>query len=288
MGSIFRPKTTVVSVPSASQSSGSSEAKPYAPTIPFLDRLLPQVETAFDAPPQLFNQSLVPADSAQTLAGRQGLQDLSTGLFPQLAQGMGQLYQNRLATSLSDPTQDAVFQAQTGDIANQARLLTEGDKALAQQQAIQSGQFGLGSTALAEFQELQRQKREETTQTQLAAALQQAEARRVAAVGEVPGLGRQVAAAALTPSTIQTQIGRDIETREGARLADEARLAQQQQEAEKLNLITKTNLLSTLAGLGSQTAYQGTTTGTQGQAIQQPSGFQQLANVAGTVLPFLI
>jgi hypothetical protein len=284
----FRPKTKVISIPSSSSSSGSSEAKPYAPTIPFIDRALPQIENLFDAPPELFTRSLVPADSAQTLAGRAGMQDLATNLFPTLAGSMGSLFANRIGTALGDPTQDAVFQAQTGDIANQARLLTEGDKALAQQQAIQAGQFGLGSTSLAELQELQRQKREETTQTQLAAALQQAEARRVAAVGEVPGLGRQVAAAALTPSTIQTQIGRDIETREGARLADEARLAQQQQEAEKLNLITKTNLLSTLAGLGSQTAYQGTTTGTQGQAIQQPSGFSQLANVAGTVLPFLI
>ena len=141
---------------------------------------------------------------------------------------------------------------------------------------------------MAELQELQRQKREETTQTQLAAALQQAEARRVAALGEVPGLAKQVGAAAITPSTLQTQIGRDIETREGARLADQARLVQQQQEAEKLNLITKTNLLSTLAGLGSQTAYQGTTTGTQGQAVNQPSGFSQLANIAGTALPFLL
>ena len=287
MGSLFKPKTTIVSVPSSSQSSGSSEAKPYAPTIPFLDRLLPQVETAFDAPPQLFNQSLVPADSAQTLAGRQGLQDLSTGLFPQLAQGMGQLYQNRLATSLSDPTQDAVFQAQTGDIANQARLLTEGDKALAQQQAIQSGQFGLGSTSLAEFQELQRQKREETTQTQLAAALQQAEARRVAAIEDTPGLARQFSASALTPSTIQQQIGKDLEGRESARLSDEARRAVQQQEAERLQLITKANLLSSIAGLGTQTAYQGQSSGTQGQAFASPSPFSQIAGAAGNIIPFV-
>lgn len=287
MGSIFRPKTTVVSVPSSSQSSGSSEAKPYAPTIPFLDRLLPQIETAFDAPPQLFDQSLVPADSAQTLAGRQGLQDLSTGLFPQLAQGMGQLYQNRLATSLSDPTQDAVFQAQTGDIANQARLLTEGDKALAQQQAIEAGQFGLGATSLAELQELQRQKREETTQTQLASALQQAEARRVAAIGETPGLARQLSASALTPSTIQQQIGKDLEGRESARLSDDARRAVQQQEAERLQLITKANLLSSIAGLGTQTAYQGQTSGTQGQAFSSPSTFSQIAGAAGNIIPFV-
>tara|TARA_R110002012_G_C11668398_1_gene612804 strand:+ start:543 stop:1406 length:864 start_codon:yes stop_codon:yes gene_type:complete len=287
MGSIFRPKTTVVSVPSSSQSSGSSEVKPYAPTIPFIDRLLPQVETAFDAPPQLFTQSLVPQDSAQTLAGREGLENLSTGLFPQLAQGMGQLYQNRLSTALSDPTQDAVFKAQTGDIANQARLLTEGDKLTAQQQAIEAGQFGLGATSLAELQELQRQKREETTQSQLAAALQQAEARRVAAIGETPGLARQLSASALTPSTIQQQIGKDVEGRESARLADDARRAVQQQEAERLQLITKANLISGLAGLGTQTAYQGQSSGTQGQAFAGPSTFSQVAGAAGNIIPFI-
>lgn len=53
MGGFFRPKTKIISIPSSSSSSGSSEAKPYAPTIPFIDRALPQIETAFDAPPEL-------------------------------------------------------------------------------------------------------------------------------------------------------------------------------------------------------------------------------------------
>ena len=281
MSSFFRPKTTVVSVPSASQSAGSSEVKPYAPTVPFLDRLLPQVETEFDAAPNLFSQSYIPPDAAQTLAAREAYGGLSEGIFPQLAEGMGSLYQNRLTSALADPTEDPIYQAQTGALANQARLLTERDQALAAQQAIGAGQFVLGNTALAELQTLQQQKREETTQQQLAAALQQAEARRVQALQETPGLAQQVGATALTPAALQETIGKDIETRELARLQDQARLQQQEQEARRLQLITKSNLLSGLAGLGTQTAYQGTTSGTQGQAFAAPSTFQQVGSLLG-------
>ena len=284
MSGFFRPKTTIVSVPSSSQSSGSSEAKPYAPTIPFIDRLLPQVEAEFDAAPELFRGSLVPQDSAQTLAARQGYGDLSTNVFPQLASNLASVYQNRLGTALADPREDAVFKAQTGDIANQARLLTDLDKLTAQQQAIEAGQFGLSGTSLAELQELQRRQREETVQKQLSDALGQAEARRVAAIGEVPGLTQQVGSAALTPSGLQETVGRDIETRELARLQDQARLQQQDQEARRLQLITKSNLLSGLAGLGTQTAYQGKTSGVSGQAFAGPSTFQQIGNFAGNLL----
>ena len=285
MGGFFRPKTQIVSVPSSS--SGSSEVKPYAPVEPFIERLLPQIQSEYNQSPELFTGSLVPTDSAQTLAARASLANLaaSGGTLDALGTGMENLYLNRLGTALGDPTQDAVFQAQTGTIADQARLLTEGDKQTAQQQAIQAGQFGLGSTSLAELQELQRQKREETTQRQLSTALGQAEARRLQAAGEIPGLTRGVAGAAVSPAILQSQIGSDIEARESAQLADQARLAQQGQEARRLGLITKSNLLSGLAGLGSQTAYQGTST--TGQAFQQPSGFSQLASAAGTLLPIL-
>ena len=285
MGGFFRPKTQIVSVPSSS--SGSSEVKPYAPVEPFIERLLPQIESEYNQSPELFTGSLVPTDSAQTLAARASLANLaaSGGTLDALGTGMENLYLNRLGTALGDPTQDAVFQAQPGTIADQARLLTQGDNQTAQQQSIQAGQFGLGSTSLAELQELQRQKREETTQRQLSTALGQAEARRLQAAGEIPGLTRGVAGAAVSPAILQSQIGSDIEARESAQLADQARLAQQGQEARRLGLITKSNLLSGLAGLGSQTAYQGTST--TGQAFQQPSGFSQLASAAGTLLPIL-
>jgi len=287
MSSFFRPKTTVVSVPSAAASAGSSEVSPYAPTIPFIDRLLPQVESEFGATPDIFRQPLVPPDAAQTLAGREAYEALGSGLFPQLAEGMGSLYQNRLTSALADPTQDPIYQAEVGTLSDQARLLTERDKALAQEQAIGAGQFGLGDTALAELQTLQQQKRGETTQRQLAAALQQAEARRVQAMQETPGLGRQLAAAAITPATIAQQIGTDVESRQAAVLADQARLQEQEQEARRLQLITQANLISGLAGLGTQTAYQGTTTGTQGQAFAGPSPFSQVAQAGASIVPFV-
>jgi len=281
MSSFFKPKTTVVTVPSASASAGSSEVNPYKPTIPFLDRLLPKIEAEYGATPDLFRQSFVPPDSPETLAARAAYGGLATGVFPQLAEGMGSLYQNRLASSLADPTQDPIYQAELGTLSDQARLLTERDKAVAQQQALGAGQFGLGDTALAELQTLQQQKREETTQRQLAAALQQAEARRVQAMKETPGFAQQVGAAALTPAALAETIGKDIETRELARLQDQARLQQQEQEARRLQLITEANLLSSIAGLGTQTAYQGTTTGTQGQAFAGPSTFQQVGSLLG-------
>jgi len=243
--------------------------------------LLPQVESEFGATPDLFRQSFIPPDSPETLAARAAYGGLASGVFPQLAEGMGSLYQNRLTSALADPTQDPIYQAEVGTLSDQARLLTERDKALAQQQAIGAGQFGLGDTALAELQTLQEQKRAETTQRQLAAALQQAEARRVQAMQETPGFAQQVGASALTPAALTETIGKDIETRQLARLQDQARLQQQEQEARRLQLITQANLISSLAGLGTQTAYQGTTTGTQGQAFAGPSTFQQVGSLLG-------
>ena len=285
MGSFFKPKTTVISAPAAA--SGTSAVTPYAPVEPFLKDLLPRITGEYAQDPQLFTGSLVPPDAAQTLASRAGLEALAApgGTLGQLTTGMTDVYQNRLGTALGDPTQDPVYLAQTGALADQARLLTERDQALAQQQAIGAGQFGMGNTALAELQALQQQKREETTQRQLATALGQAEARRVQAAQAIPGLTGGVAAAAISPSILQAQIGGDIEARGAAQIADQARLAQQGQEARRLQLITEANLMSGLAGLGSQTAYQGTST--TGQAFTAPSPFSQVAGAAGTLLPII-
>ena len=41
MGSIFRPKTTVVNVPSQSQAQGSSKIEPFEPVVPFIKEQLP-------------------------------------------------------------------------------------------------------------------------------------------------------------------------------------------------------------------------------------------------------
>ena len=283
MGSIFKPKTTVVNVPSQSQSQGSSKIEPFAPVIPFIKEQLPDLVSEFRATPELFRQSLVPEDSAQTLASREGYTNLAQNVIPGFTQGFTDLYQNRLNTALSDPFQDQIFQAERGVIADEARSLTERDKLLAQNQAIQAGQFGLGSTALGELETLQERQREESTRNALATALKDAETRRIAAISDVPGLGQTALQAATTPSALLESVGKDVEGRERARLADDARLTQQDQEARRAQAVTLTNLLGGLAGLGSQTQFTQSQSGTQGQAFAGPSPFQQATGAIGTV-----
>jgi hypothetical protein len=281
MGSIFKPSSTVVQAPSSLQASGSSKIEPWETVTPYIETLLPQLETGFNVAPQLYQGPLVPGTSAQTAAAR--------GLYGQVGQaaagftpGFQTVYDQMFQQATAAPGTSALFQAQTGDIANQARQLTERDKQLAQQQAMEAGQFGLGSTALGELQALQQQKREETIQSQLASALGAEEQRRVAAAGALPGMAQSVIQAMMTPAQLQEAIGRDIESRQGAELADLRRLAQQQQEAERAQAITYANLLGGLAGLGSSTQMQQTSTGMTGQVIPGTSIFQQLAGAAGT------
>lgn len=283
MGSIFKPKTTVVSVPSSSQASTSGEVKPYAPVEPYILDLLPRLESTFAEDPALYTGSYVPSESAQTLAAR----DIYTQAGAQaaaFAPAFQQVFDQQLAQATAAPGTSALYQAQTGAIADEARRLTERDKLLAQRQAIEAGQFGLGSTALGELQELQRRQREETIQRQMAEALGAEEVRRRQAQAALSGTAQQVLRSQLTPGTLQEQVGRDIEAREAARLSDQARLAQQQQEAERAQAITYANLLGGLAGLGSTTQMQQTASGTTGQAFAGPSIFQQYGNVAANIV----
>ena len=60
---------------------------------------------------------------------------------------------------------------------------------------------------------------------------------------------------------MQESIGQQIELKGQAGLSDAARLAQQEQEARRAQLITMSNLYGGLAGLGSQTQMQQTTSG---------------------------
>ena len=287
MSGIFRPKTTVVQVPSQSQASGSSKVEPFAPVVPFITEQLPELVNEFRETPDLFRDSLVPTDSAQTLDARTRYQNLLQNTIPGFTQGFTDIYQNRLNTALSDPTQDPIFQAERGVIADQARSLTERDKLLAQEQAINAGQFGLGSTALGELQTLQQRQREESTRQALATALKDAETRRLAALGDVPQLGQTALRSAATPASLQEAIGKDVETRERARLADQARLAQQEQEARRAQQVTLSNLLGGLAGLGSQTQFTQAQSGTQGQAFQGASPFTQATGAIGTLAGLL-
>ena len=166
--------------------------------------------------------------------------------------------------------------------------MTERDKQLAPQQANQAGQFGLGSTALGELETMQQQKREELAQRQMATALQQAEARRIAAAQRAPGMAQQALQAQMTPATLQEAIGRDVEARQAARATDAARLAQQEQEARRAQLVTMANLFGGLAGLGSSTQMQQTASGFGSQAFAGgASPFSQLVSAAATGARFL-
>ena len=285
MGSIFKPSSTVVQAPSSSQAQGTSKVEPWETVTPYIETLLPQLEAGFNVAPQLYQGPMVPGTSAQTAAAR--------GLYGQVGQaaagftpGFQTVYDQMYGQATAAPGTSALYQAQTGELANQARQLTERDKQLAQRQAMEAGQFGLGSTALGELQALQQQQREETIQSQLASALSAEDQRRMAAVGALPGMAQSVIQAMMTPAQLQEAIGRDIESRQGAELADLRRLAQQQQEAERAQAITYTNLLGGLAGLGSSTQMQQTSSGMTGQVIPGTSIFQQLAGAAGTAAAF--
>ena len=281
MGSVFKPSSTVVQAPSSSQTQGSTQVEPWEEVAPYIETLLPQLEAGFNVAPQLYQGPLVPGTSAQTAAAR--------GLYGQVGEtaagftpGFQTVYDQMFSQATAAPGTSALYQAQTGEIANQARQLTERDKQLAQQQAMQAGQFGLGSTALGELQALQQQKREETVQSQLASALGAEEQRRVAAAGALPGMAQSVIQSMMTPAQLQEAIGRDVESRQAAELTDLRRLAQQQQEAERAQAITYANLLGGLAGLGSSTQMQQTSSGMTGTVIPGTSIFQQLAGAAGT------
>ena len=281
MGSIFKPSSTVVQAPSSSQASGSSKVEPWETATPYIETLLPQLEAGFNVAPQLYQGPLVPGTSAQTAAAR--------GLYGQVGQtaagfapGFQTVYDQMFGQATAAPGTSALYQAQTGELANQARQLTERDKQLAQRQAMEAGQFGLGSTALGELQALQQQQREETIQSQLASALGAEEQRRMAAAGALPGMAQSIIQSMITPAQLQEAIGRDIESRQGAELADLRRLSQQQQEAERAQAITYANLLGGLAGLGSSTQMQQTSSGMTGTVIPGTSIFQQLAGAAGT------
>ena len=276
MGNPFKAKTKIVEIPQQSTTQGSSSIQPYAPVVPYIESLLPQIQSTFTEAPALFTESLVPEQTAATqqaydLYGQVGAQ--SAALSPMFQN----LLQQQAGIAGAAPGTSALFQAQTGALANQARAMTERDKQIAQQQAMEAGQFGLGSTALGEMQTLQQRQREELVQQQLAQALGQEDVRRRQALAAVPGLAQQYLGATATQASMQEAIGRSQEQQRAAELADQARLAQQQQEAERLQVTNLANLLGGLAGLGSQTSYQQAMQGTTSQAIQQPSLFQQVA-----------
>jgi len=281
MGSIFKPSSTVVQAPSSSQTQGTSKIEPWESVAPYIESFLPNLSRGFQVAPQIYQGPLVPGTSANTAVARElygQVGQTAAGFQP----GFQQVYDQNFAQATAAPGTSALYQAQTGALADQARQLTERDKQVAQQQAMDAGQFGLGSTALGELQAFQEQRRAETIQSQMAAALEAEEARRVGAMGQVNPFAQGVIQSQMTPAQLQEAVGRDIESRQGAEFADLQRLSQQQQEAERAQAITYANLLGGLAGLGSSTQMQQTSSGMTGQVIPGSSIFQQLAGAAGT------
>jgi hypothetical protein len=244
--------------------------------------MLPALGYEFTATPELYRGSLVAPTSGATRAAYAGYGQAAKHMFPQVTQDLQSIYQNRLSTGLSDPTQDPVYQAQLGVLSQQARDLTGADKLRAQQAAMEAGQYGLGSTALSEQDILSQQRREQTVQQQMAAALSQSEARRIAALSDVPNLAQQYTQAGLTPASIYEQMGRSQQAQRTAELADQGRLAQQEQESRRAQMVTLANLYGGLAGLGGQTQFQ--QSGYQSQVMPGgPSGMMQGLQAAGSI-----
>ena len=283
MGNPFKSEPTVVQVPSSQNVQGTGEVKPYAEVEPYIKNYLPTLEEVFTAAPALYTARLNPGQSEATKLALQGYGDVATGLS-----GLGtmaqQALQQRADTAFGSLTDDPVYRARTQVIADQARQMTERDKQTLQQQAINAGQYSLGSTAREDLAGLQQQRREELTRSGLSQALSEAERRQTAALTSLPQFAGQTAQMQMLPSQIQETIGKAQEAYTQAKLADDARLAQQQQEAQRKQAVNYANLLGSLAGLGTSTAYQSSAQGMSGQAFAQPSIATQVAQIGGLLM----
>ena len=282
MGSVFSsPPPVVVSTPHQSATQGSTEVQPYTPVVPYIKDLLPRMQQQFgDASPELYTGSLVPGESYGTSRAH----DIY-GTLGQTATGLANtpldFFNRDAALAVGDIFQDPLHLARTGVIADQARRLTERDQELARKQAMDAGQYGLGSTALRELETNQQIRREELARNQLSASLQAAEDRRIAAQGRVPAHLQSHLQTLMVEPSLQEGIGQRDEAREAALRQDAARLAQQRQEAERAQMVTYANLLGGLAGLGSATQMQQTTRGTGSQIL--PGGPSPLSTMAGLI-----
>ena len=286
MASIFKsPEQQITQVPTASSGSLSQQRNPWGPVSPFIRGLLPELQSQFTDDPALFRESLVPEDAAQTLAARD--------IFGQVGQASADqapiyqdLFNQQAAIARGDITQDPLHLARIQDIANKARQFTERDKLLAQSQAIDAGQFNLGSTSLGELQQRQDIDREDLTHQQLVQSLEAARREQGEARQALSGLGRSQLDALTAPGTIQQGIGRDVESRAGARLADDARLATQDQEARRQQLIQLVGAMGNLGQLGSSTRQKSGSEGFTGKASDTVGTSSQLAGLLGQVAKF--
>jgi hypothetical protein len=274
-------KTKTVKNPFESATTGTRSSDPYAPIVPYLERALPQMEEAFGQS-TFFGGSLIPEDSAETLRSRElygALGSQAAGFAP----GLQDLYAQQYGIAGAAPGISALFQAQTGALANQARAMTERDKQLAQQQAMEAGQFGLGSTALGEMQTLQQRQREELVQQQLAEALGQEDVRRQQALSSLGGLQQDILGLGGMQAGLQESIGADIESRALARLAEQARMETGGAEELQNRLTTFVSMLGGLGSLGGTQTVDELTKGFGTQSMQKQTALGQAANIGATL-----
>ena len=173
-----------------------------------------------------------------------------------------QLYTGSLVPQLTPAQQQA----------QAAYLAAAGQGGIAQQaaQGVQQGYQGLLTEAT-------------TPATQ--SAVYQAQVG-MAAMGQIPQYAQSALSAGLTPASIYEAVGTQQAQQEAARLADQARLATQEQEAIRQQLTNLANLYGGLAGLGSQTQYVSSTKGTTGTAVAGLSPVMQALQGAGTIAGF--
>jgi len=273
-------KSKVKKSPFESTTTGTRTSDPYAPIVPYLESALPQLEEAFGQS-TFFGGSLIPEDTAETIRARElygALGSQAAGFAP----GLQDLYANQLGLASAAPGTSAIFGAEMGDILNKARAAAGASKINQAQSAIEAGQFGLGSTARSELEELKASQLEETTQAALAGALGREDAARQSALSSLGGLRSDILGLSGTEAALQEEIGADLESRAAARLAEQARLetggAQDLQDRITEYLLR----LGSLGSLGGSQTIDETTSGFNSQVVTKPSTLGQVAQLAAT------
>ena len=274
-------KTKTVRNPFESTTTGTRSSDPYAPIVPYLESALPGLEEAFGQS-TFFGGSLIPEDSAETLRSRQ-LYGALGGQAAGLAPGVENLYASQLGLATAAPGTSALFGAEMGDILNQSRLAAGASKIGQAQSAIEAGQFGLGSTARAEQEALKASELERTTQAALAGALGREEAARQAALSSLGGIRQDILGLGGMQAGLQEAIGADIESREAARLAEEARIATGGATELQDRIARYIGMLGGLGSLGGTQTVDETTRGFGTQAVQKQSALGQAANIGATL-----
>jgi len=170
-----------------------------------------------------------------------------------------------------------------GDILNQARAAADASKLSQAQSAIEAGQFGLGSTARSELEALKASELEKSTQAALAGALGREEAARQAALSSLGGIRQDILGLGGMQAGLQEAIGADIESREAARLAEEARIATGGATELQDRIARYIGMLGGLGSLGGTQTVDETTRGFGTQAVQKQSALGQAANIGATL-----